>query len=60
MANAAMELAVHMRHSGPEYWDSLGLLFGYLKVKDTKGIVIRNPKFLKAVMFCDSNYDTYN
>ena len=31
-------------------------LIVYLKVKDTKFIVIRKPKVLKDVMFYDSNY----
>ena len=56
--NTARELAVHMSHPGTEYWKALGCLIGYLKGKDTKGIVIRNPKVLKAVMFSDSNYAT--
>ena len=33
-------------------------MIGYLKVKDTKVIIIRKPKFMKAVMFYDSNYVT--
>ena len=56
--NTARELAVHMSHPGIEYWKALGCLIGYLKGKDTKGIVTRNPKVLKAVMFIDSNYAT--
>ena len=37
----------------------MGRLIGYIKGKETKVIVIKNPKVLKAVMFCDSNYNTY-
>ena len=48
-----------MSHPVPEYWKSLGHLIGYLKVKETKGIMIRKHKVLKAIMFCDSNYATY-
>ena len=59
MANMAMELAVHTIHTGTEHWKSLGRLIGYLKGKETKCIIIRKPKVLKAVMFCDSNYATY-
>ena len=33
-------------------------MIGYLKVKKTKVVIVRNPKVLKTVMFCDSNYDT--
>ena len=33
-------------------------MIGYIKFKETKGIIIRNTKVLKAVMFCDSNYAT--
>ena len=36
----------------------MGILIGYLKVKDTKGIIIRNPKVMKLVIFCDSNSAT--
>ena len=35
-----------------------GRLLGYIKGKETKGIIIINHKVLKAVMFCDSNYAT--
>ena len=47
-----------MSHPGPEHWNSLGSLIGYLKGKETKGIIIRKPKVMKSVMFCDSNYAT--
>ena len=46
-------------HPGPEHWNTLGSLIGYLKVKEIKGIIIRNPKFLEVVMFCDYNYSAY-
>ena len=36
----------------------MGSFIGYLKGKETKGIIIRKPEVLKAVMFCDSNYAT--
>ena len=58
VANATRELAVHMSHPGPEHWKALGRLIGYLKGKQTKGVIIRKPKVLKEVMFCDSNYAT--
>ena len=46
--NAARELAVHMSHPGSENWKALGIIFiGYLKVKETKGIIVINPKVLK-------------
>ena len=58
MANAARELVTQMSHLGTEHWDTLGRLIGYLKGKDTKGIIIRKPKVMKAVLFCDSKYAT--
>ena len=54
--NAARDLAVHMSHPGPENWKALGRLIGYLKCKNTKGIIIRKPKVMILVIFCDSNY----
>ena len=51
VANSARELAVHMSHHGPEHLKVLGLLIGYLKGKNKKGIIIRKNKSLKAVMF---------
>ena len=36
----------------------MGCLIGYIKGKEEKGIITRNPKVLKAVMFCDYNYAT--
>ena len=58
VVNAARELAVHVSHPGPLHWKELGRFIGCLKGKSTKGIIIRKPMVLKAVMFCDSNYDT--
>ena len=49
--NTARYLAVHMIRTGPDHWSELIHLIGYLKVKDTKGTIIRNPKVLKVVMF---------
>ena len=43
--------AVNMSRPGPEHWKALRRLIGYLKGKKTKGVVIRNPKSLKAVCF---------
>ena len=53
--NEARKLAVHMSHPGPEYWNTLRHLIGYIKGKYTKCIIIRKHKVLKAVMFCDLN-----
>ena len=53
VANTARELAIHMIHPGTEHWKSLGNFIEYLKVKETKAIVIINPKVLKYVMFCE-------
>ena len=33
-------------------------MIGCLKGKENKVTIIRNPKVLKAVMFCDTNYAT--
>ena len=56
MANAARELAVHMSHTGTEYWKALGRLIGYLKAKETKVIIVRNLMILKVFIFCYFNY----
>ena len=58
MEKVARELELHMSHPGTDHWKALGRLIGYLKGKETKGIVILNPKFIKAVMCCDQNYAT--
>ena len=58
VANAAGELAVNMSHPGMEHWRSLGSLIGYLKGKYTKLIITINPKVLKSIIFCYSNYGT--
>ena len=54
--NTSRELAAHISHPQPEHWKALGHFIGYLKGKETKGITIRNPKVLKAVVLCNSNY----
>ena len=59
MANAARDLAVQMSHPGTKYWKALGRLIGYKKGKKTKGIINKNSKVLKTVIFCDYNYTTY-
>ena len=53
MADTARELDVHMSHSGTEHWKEMGHLIGYLKGKEMKGIIVRKPKVLKVIMFCD-------
>ena len=58
VANAAIDLSLHIIHPGLEHWKALGRLIGYLKGKETKSIVIREPNFLKAIMFCYYNYAT--
>ena len=58
VANASGELAVHMSHHGMKHWKALGSLIGYLKFKETNGIIIIKPKAMNSVMFCDSNYAT--
>ena len=55
--NAARKLAVHMSHSGLEHWKEVGHFID-LKGKNTKVIIVRNHKVLKAVMFCDYIYNT--
>ena len=47
---------VQISHPGQEHWNVLRSLIGYLKGKDTKGIIIRKPKVLKADMFRDLKY----
>ena len=47
-----------MSQPRPENWKALGNLNGYLKGKETKLITAINPKVIKAILLCDSNYDT--
>ena len=49
--NVARELAVHMSNPGPEHLKAMGRLIVYLKVKESKGIIIRKPNVMKEVMF---------
>ena len=51
--NTARELVAHMSHPGMGHWKELERLIGYLKGKESKGIITRKPNVLKAVMFCD-------
>ena len=46
VAILARQLVAHMSHPGPEHCKKLGNLIGYIKVKETKGIIIRYPKVL--------------
>ena len=59
VANSARELAVHISHPGPEHYKTLGHLIGYLKGKETKGVIIIKHNVMISVMFCDLNYATY-
>ena len=45
-----------MSNYGKEIWKSLRYLIGYIKGKNTEGTIVRNPKILKAVMFCEYKY----
>ena len=47
-----------MSNPGPYIYKSFGRLIGYLKVKEKKGVTIRNTKVLKAVMVDESNFAT--
>ena len=58
MANAANELVVQIIYTGPEHFKALKHFIGYLKFKETKGIITRKPKVLKVVMLCDLKYTT--
>ena len=49
---------MHMIHPEPKQRNALVCLVGYLRVEKKKCIIVRNPKFLKMVMFCDTNYAT--
>ena len=46
VSKAARELDVHMSHTWPDNWNSLGSLIGYLNGKDRKGITTRKPKVI--------------
>ena len=58
VTNTATDLNIHMIHPGTEKWKSLGSFIGYLKGKETKVVIVRNPKVLKAVIFFESNCGT--
>ena len=58
VVDAARELVVKLVILGRNIGRQLGHLIGYLKGKETKSIVIREPNFLKAIMFCYYNYAT--
>ena len=45
-ATAAMEFVVHIINIGTEHCKALGRLIGYIKVKETKVIIIRKSKVL--------------
>ena len=47
-----------MSNPGTEHWNALRRFIGDLKGKEIKVIIIRKPKVMKAVMFCDLNYAT--
>ena len=59
VVKSAIELAVNMSHPRTEYWKALRCLTGYLKLKNSKGTIIRKPKVLQYVIFCHYNYATY-
>ena len=58
VANAARELAQHMTNPGEEHWNSMERMVGYMKGKEFYGIILRKPKYLKGIDFCDANYAT--
>ena len=48
--NSERYSAVNTSCPGPEHWKALVCLIGYLKAKNTKGIIIINPIVFKYVM----------
>ena len=46
-----------MSHPGPEHQKEMQHMLGYLKGKNTEGIIIRKPKIIKSIMFF-SKYST--
>ena len=46
-------LDMHMSNTGSEHSKALAHLIGQLKGKNTKVIIIRNPKVIKVFIFCN-------
>jgi hypothetical protein len=58
-SNAARELARHFSNPGPEHWEAVARLVGYIKLhaNDIK-LTYRKPMDMRAVCNVDSNYAT--
>ena len=57
-ANVARDLARHMSNPGEEQWKAMGRVVGYLKGKKLHGHIMRRPRELQAVQYCDASYAT--
>ena len=60
VTNTATDLNIHMIHPGTEKWKSLGSFIGYLKGKETKVVIVRNPKVLRRLYFLNRTAEQKN
>ena len=56
--NDVRDLARYMSNPGEDQWKAMRRVVGYLKGKNLHGHVMRRPKDLKAVLYCDASYAT--
>ena len=50
------QLARQMHNPGPEHWEAMSRMIGYLKQKEIHELVIRRPSSLKIISFGDASY----
>ena len=50
------QLARQMHNPGPQHWNAMNRMIGYLKFKKKHELVIKRPKSLKIMSFGDASY----
>ena len=50
------QLARHMQNPGVEHWQAMERFVGYIKGKKEHKLIIRKPRELRSISFCDSSY----
>jgi hypothetical protein len=56
ISNAVRDLSRHLSNPGPQHWEALERVVGYLSNKDNQHIIFKAPRTLQSISYVDSNY----
>jgi hypothetical protein len=56
LSNASRDLATHLSNPGIEHWKALERCVGYLSSLYKPALILRKPRELRSISYCDSDY----